>query len=73
MATDHIPVASNHHHNNPDYEKPTTIQLAMRTRLCIMAALLFGDGVSYDKAAEDALELEHAVHNILVKTRNNRS
>ena len=46
------------------------VQLALRTRVCLMAATIFAAAeMSPQEAAETALDLEHAVNDVLEKTK----
>jgi hypothetical protein len=50
------------------------VQLALRTRVCLMAAALYSavDFETVDAAAEKALDLEHAVDELLERTKERK-
>ena len=49
------------------------IQLALRTRLCLMAATIYTAAeMTVDDAAKTALELEHAVDHVLASSKQER-
>ena len=54
--------------SQPKDMKP--IQLALRTRLCLMAATIYtAQEVTIETAAKQALELEHAVDRVLAESK----